>query len=146
MWKKKSILYSQIIKSDGNFKSCFTPETHIMLCQLFVVFQLLSHVQLFATPWTVACQASLSSWQLYPNKEKKGRRVNLGHCQCIMRSVWWLKAVVNLPLIFLMVKAKRKTWSNQDSKLLWKKHLSGATEEQSFQELRLVKTRNWDQE
>ena len=36
-----------------------------MLClvkffSLFVVVQLLSHVQLFATPWTAACQASLS--------------------------------------------------------------------------------------
>ena len=26
-----------------------------------IVVQLLSHVQLFATPWTAACQASLSS-------------------------------------------------------------------------------------
>ena len=79
--KKKSILYNQIIQSDGNFKSCCTPETHIMLCLSFVVLQLLSHVQLFATPWTAACQASLSSCQLYPNKKKKGNRVNLGHCQ-----------------------------------------------------------------
>ena len=33
----------------------------------FVVVQLLSHVRLFATPWTAACQASLSftiSWSL----------------------------------------------------------------------------------
>ena len=33
----------------------------------FFVIQLLSHVQLFATPWTIACQASLSftiSWSL----------------------------------------------------------------------------------
>ena len=28
--------------------------------QLFVVFQSLSRVQLFVTPWTAACQASLS--------------------------------------------------------------------------------------
>ena len=37
----------------------------------FVVVQLLSHVQLFATPWTVACQASLSftiSWSLHKLK------------------------------------------------------------------------------
>ena len=27
----------------------------------FVVFQSLSHIQLFATPWTAACQAPLSS-------------------------------------------------------------------------------------
>ena len=27
---------------------------------MVVVFQLLTHVQLFATPWTAACQASLS--------------------------------------------------------------------------------------
>ena len=33
---------------------------------LFVVAQLLSHVRLFATPWTAACQASVSliSWSL----------------------------------------------------------------------------------
>ena len=34
---------------------------------LFVCFLLLSHVQLFVTPWTVSCQASLSftvSWSL----------------------------------------------------------------------------------
>ena len=30
------------------------PQTHIV-----VVFQLLSHVQIFASPWTAACQASL---------------------------------------------------------------------------------------
>ena len=31
---------------------------------LFSSFQLLSHVQLFATPWTAACQASLVHRQL----------------------------------------------------------------------------------
>ena len=38
-----------------------------MNLHLFVVVQLLSHVQLFRTPWTAACQASLSftiSWSL----------------------------------------------------------------------------------
>ena len=38
-----------------------------MHCIDFAVVQLLSHVQLFATPWTVACQAPLSftnSWSL----------------------------------------------------------------------------------
>ena len=37
------------------------------LLSLFVVVQSLSHVQLFVTPWTAACQASLSitnSWSL----------------------------------------------------------------------------------
>ena len=28
--------------------------------EIVVIFQSLSHVQLFVTPWTVACQASLS--------------------------------------------------------------------------------------
>ena len=34
-------------------------EPHRLL-EIFVVVQLLSHVQLFVTPWTAACQASLS--------------------------------------------------------------------------------------
>ena len=36
-------------------------------CSLFYVVQLLSYIQLFVIPWTVACQASLSStisWSL----------------------------------------------------------------------------------
>ena len=33
----------------------------IRYASLFVVVQLLSRVQLFATPWTAACQAPLSS-------------------------------------------------------------------------------------
>ena len=39
----------------------------VLYSLLLVVVQLLSHVQLFATPWTTACQASLSftiSWSL----------------------------------------------------------------------------------
>ena len=35
---------------------------------MFVVVQLLSHIQVFETPWTAACQASLSftdSWSLF---------------------------------------------------------------------------------
>ena len=32
----------------------------IFFCNPFVVFQLLSHVQPFVTPWTLPCQASLS--------------------------------------------------------------------------------------
>ena len=34
--------------------------SHTVLNVLFSSVQLLSHVQLFATPWTAACQASLS--------------------------------------------------------------------------------------
>ena len=34
-------------------------KTHVTLC-LNISVQLLSHVQLFVTPWTAACQASLS--------------------------------------------------------------------------------------
>ena len=33
----------------------------IIVCHVLVIFQSLSHVQLFATPWTAALQASLSS-------------------------------------------------------------------------------------
>ena len=39
----------------------------VLICLLFSSVQLLSHVQLFATPWTIAYQASLSiinSWGL----------------------------------------------------------------------------------
>ena len=56
-----------------------TPTTHIsqgiclgshrsMMCVCVCVCESLSHVRLFATPWTVACQALLSmefSWQEY---------------------------------------------------------------------------------
>ena len=37
-----------------------TWKSPIGLLEIFVVVQLLSHVQLFVTPWTAACQASLS--------------------------------------------------------------------------------------
>ena len=36
------------------------PKFSIVLLDIFVVVELLSHVWLFATPWTAACQASLS--------------------------------------------------------------------------------------
>ena len=36
------------------------PRHGVFSCPVCVHAQLLSHVQLFATPWTVACQASLS--------------------------------------------------------------------------------------
>ena len=39
----------------------YPAETHRTLTKwLFVIVQLLSHIRLFATPWTTACQASLS--------------------------------------------------------------------------------------
>ena len=46
------------------------PSNHLIHCHLFLLFssvQSLSHVQLFVTPWTTACQAPLSitnSWSL----------------------------------------------------------------------------------
>ena len=50
------------IKNQGNWIS---PKEHNNFLVQFSSVQLLSHVQLFATPWTAACQASLSitnSW------------------------------------------------------------------------------------
>ena len=43
------------------------PKGELTILTTLFVFQLLSHVQIFATPWTAACQASLSinnSWSL----------------------------------------------------------------------------------
>ena len=43
------------------------PNSFLITVAVVVIVQLLSHVQLFATPWTVAHQASLSStvsWSL----------------------------------------------------------------------------------
>ena len=37
------------------------PHCSFDMCTLFVVVQPLSHVRLFATPWTAACQAPLPS-------------------------------------------------------------------------------------
>ena len=36
-------------------------KTNVILYQFITSVQLLSHVRLFATPWTVACQADISS-------------------------------------------------------------------------------------
>ena len=33
---------------------------HVVICRVVVVVQSFSHVQLYATPWTAVCQASLS--------------------------------------------------------------------------------------
>ena len=33
---------------------------HVVICRVVVVVQSFSHVQLYASPWTAACQASLS--------------------------------------------------------------------------------------
>ena len=53
------MFHSEIVGSYGSFIPVFFPK------EIFILFstssvQSLSHVQLFATPWTVACQASLS--------------------------------------------------------------------------------------
>ena len=50
---------------EGSFSSA--DAMGVIELDLVVVVQLLSHVRLFVTPWTVACQASLSftiSWSL----------------------------------------------------------------------------------
>ena len=38
---------------------------HLVICTAFVIVQSFSHVQLYATPWTAACQASLSFTNLW---------------------------------------------------------------------------------
>ena len=51
----------------GKFPHRIYFKKYLTLINSVVVVQLLSHVQLFATPWTAACQASLSftiSWGL----------------------------------------------------------------------------------
>ena len=54
-------------KTEGRYSSCHTclPTITVLSWNIFVVVQSLSRVQLFATPWTAARQASLSltvSW------------------------------------------------------------------------------------
>ena len=52
---------------EGQLHSLFLREISVVLPRFVVVDQLLSHVQLFVTPCTAACQASLSftiSWSL----------------------------------------------------------------------------------
>ena len=56
--RKKISRGKKPLRGKSNIKSlCFTPETNIMLC---VHAKLLSHVQLFATLWTIGHQAPLS--------------------------------------------------------------------------------------
>ena len=45
-----------------SYSYLLTEISHVALCEQlqFSSVQSLSHVQLFATPWTAACQASLS--------------------------------------------------------------------------------------
>jgi len=53
--------------TDNNWHNCKAMSVHLLLIISIVIVQLLSRVQLFATPWTAACQASLSftiSWSL----------------------------------------------------------------------------------
>ena len=73
-----NLLTLRIILSHYLFQECFhrlkseygteaTANNNLGLSGLFVVIQLLCHVQLFATPWAMAYQASLSftvSWGL----------------------------------------------------------------------------------
>ena len=62
LYYKVIVIKTVAIRQTNRIKN---PETDS--CMHFVVVQLLSCVQLFATPWTAACQASLSftiSWSL----------------------------------------------------------------------------------
>ena len=51
---------------------CIHTHTHTHTRTLSVV-QLLNHVQLFATPWTAVCQASLSFIICYLKSRQKGK-------------------------------------------------------------------------
>ena len=54
--------------TDHYFSFTMTVTSNFFSLDLFVVVQSLSHIWLFATPWSVACQASLSftiSWILH---------------------------------------------------------------------------------
>ena len=54
-------VFSMSLCTDVAFSVCFNNRYLILHgCYQFSSVQLLSHVQLFATPWTAACQASLS--------------------------------------------------------------------------------------
>ena len=64
--KRQSFCQCGVSHLSGSLILWYTYLEHF-LCILFSSLQSLSHVQLFATPWTVACQASLSitnSWSL----------------------------------------------------------------------------------
>ena len=59
--------------------------------------QLLSHVQLFATPWTVACQAPLSMefprqeyWGGLPFSTPGDLDAGQGSNPCVLRVLHWL--------------------------------------------------------
>ena len=74
------------------------------------LFQLLSHVQLFATPWTAGCQASLAftiSWRLF----------KLMSIELMMPSnhlILW-RPLLLLPSIFLSIRVfsnKSESWEN----------------------------------
>ena len=54
-WSKEKISITKLFFQMQKF-SLFKPRE----CSFVIVIQLLSHVQLFSTPWTVACQAPLS--------------------------------------------------------------------------------------
>ena len=46
----------------------------LVVCIFGVVFQSLSHIRLFATPWTAARQASLFPYSLWGSTDKNWRR------------------------------------------------------------------------
>ena len=55
-----STVAAALPKGKPHSSSAFRWRSHFCFPTIFVVVQSLSHVQLFATLWTVACQASLS--------------------------------------------------------------------------------------
>ena len=79
-----------------------------------VVVQLLSHVQLFETPWTVAYQVSLSftvSWSLFRHTFIQSVMKYIVHAPFWVY-VWWLLLAVNLitTTIFKMIPLFKKVF------------------------------------
>ena len=70
MLKLKLQYFGHLMRRTDSFESSKSLHSYYRMTiylWIFVVVQLLSHVQLFANPWTAACQASLSitiSWSL----------------------------------------------------------------------------------
>ena len=63
----RSIAIFALLQQSGTKSTVSSTFTCIQIIPIVVAVQLLSHVQLFATAWTAACQASLSftiSWSL----------------------------------------------------------------------------------
>ena len=87
------------------------PHLKIVVCVLFSSVQSLSHVRLFGTPWTAACQASLSItnfWslpKLMPNES-----VMPSNCLILCRPLLLLPSIFPSIRVFSNKSALRIRW------------------------------------